>query len=98
MKKLKLIFIFIYLIFLSGCIQTTALIGPGITVATSGNIIQAGLQYSANTAIKNETGKYPLAHIKERVKEQNNHKRFEVRLINFIEERIEATKKKLYLN
>ena len=65
MKKLKLIFIIFYLIFLSGCIQTTALIGPGITVATSGNIIQAGLQYSANTAIKKETGKYPLTHIKE---------------------------------
>tara|TARA_Y100000996_G_scaffold371166_1_gene319253 strand:- start:380 stop:676 length:297 start_codon:yes stop_codon:yes gene_type:complete len=98
MKKLKLIFILFYLIFLSGCIQTTALIGPGITVATSGNIIQAGLQYSANTAIKKETGKYPLTHIKEKVEEKNNHKRFQVRIINFIEDRIEATKKKLYFN
>ena len=98
MKKFKIIFLFFYLIFLSGCLQTTALIGPGITVATSGNIIQAGLQFSANTAIKNETGKYPLTHIKETVEEKNNHSKFQVRLINFIEERIKATKKKLYLN
>ena len=98
MKKFKIIFLFFYLIFLSGCLQTTAFIGPGITMATSGNIIQAGLQYSANTAIKNETGKYPLTHIKEKVEEKNNHKKFQVRLINFIENKIEATKKKLYLN
>ena len=98
MKKLRLIFILFYLIFLSGCLQTTALIGPGITVATSGNIIQAGLQYSANKAIKKETGKYPLTHIKEKVEEKKNDKKFQVRLINFIEDRIEATKKKLYLN
>ena len=41
---------------------------------------------------------YPLTHIKETVEEKNNHKKFQVRLINFIEDRIEATKKKLYLN
>ncbi len=35
-------------------------LGPGFTVASTGNVFQAGLQYGANTAIKKETGKIPL--------------------------------------
>ena len=53
MKKFKLYFIFLSLFFLTGCFQTSALLGPGITVATTGNILQAGFQYGANTAFKN---------------------------------------------
>ena len=60
MKFLKISFIFLSLIFLSGCLQTTALLGPSMTIATTGNVLQAGLQYGANTAIKNETGKDTL--------------------------------------
>ena len=66
MKILKIFFITFCLIFLSGCFQTTSLLGPGVTVATSGNVFQAGLQYGANTALRNETGKDVLSHIKEK--------------------------------
>jgi hypothetical protein len=41
-------------------LQTTALLGPGITVATTGNVLQAGFQYGANTVIEKETGKNTL--------------------------------------
>ena len=50
MKFLKISFIFLSLIFLSGCLQTTALLGPSMTIATTGNVLQAGFQYGANTA------------------------------------------------
>ena len=60
LKFLKISFVLFSLIFLSGCFQSTALLGPSITVATTGNVLQAGLQYGANTAIKNETGKDTL--------------------------------------
>ena len=63
MKFLKISFIFLSLIFLSGCLQTTALLGPSMTIATTGNVLQAGLQYGANTAIKNETGKDTFEYI-----------------------------------
>ena len=53
MKILKTFFVIFILVILSGCIQTTSLLGPGITVANSGNVPQAGLQYGANTALKN---------------------------------------------
>ena len=98
MKILKLTFFSLSVFFLSGCFQTTALLGPGITVATSGNVLQAGLQYGANTAVKNETGEYPLEYIKNSVEEKNNQKKFYVDFKNFIENRIQASRKKLSLN
>ena len=98
MKIFKITFFSLSLLFLSGCFQTTALLGPGVTVATSGNVLQAGLQYGANTAVKNETGEYPLEYIKNSVEEKNNQKKFYVDFKNFIENRIQASRRKLSLN
>ena len=71
MKITKIAFIFLLYLFLNGCIQSTALLGPGITIVTSGNVMQAGFQYGANTAIKNETGKDTLSHLKDAVYSEN---------------------------
>ena len=98
MKILNIFLAIFVLIFLSGCIQTTSLLGPGVTIATTGNVIQAGFQYGANTAIKNETGKDVLTHIKDKVDEQNKEKKFYVQLKQLIENRIETTRQKLLSN
>tara|TARA_A100001011_G_C13620574_1_gene559869 strand:- start:187 stop:483 length:297 start_codon:yes stop_codon:yes gene_type:complete len=98
MKILNIFFAIFVLIFLTGCIQTTSLLGPGLTIATTGNVIQAGFQYGANTAIKNETGKDVLTHIKDKVDEQNKEKKFYVQLKQLIENRIETTRQKLLSN
>ena len=92
MKILNIFFVIFVLIFLSGCIQTTSLLGPGVTIATTGNVIQAGFQYGANTAIKNETGKDVLTHIKDKVDEKNKEKKLYVKLKQLIENRIETTR------
>ena len=98
MKILNIFFVIFVLIFLSGCIQTTSLLGPGVTIATTGNVIQAGFQYGANTAIKNETGKDVLTHIKDKVDEKNKEKKFYVQFKQLIENRIETTRQKLLAN
>ncbi len=98
MKILKTFFVIFILVILSGCIQTTSLLGPGITVATTGNVLQAGLQYGANTALKNETGKDVLTHIKDSVDEKNEEKKLNVKLKQLIESRIEITRQKLLSN
>tara|TARA_B100000963_G_C22342246_1_gene543483 strand:- start:171 stop:467 length:297 start_codon:yes stop_codon:yes gene_type:complete len=98
MKNLKLYFIILSLVFLTGCLQTTALLGPSLTVVSSGNVVQAGLQYGANTAVKNETGKYPLNYIKDTVQEKNNRKKFSQKFKNLIKKRIEIARKKLTIN
>ena len=98
MKILKIFFITSYLIFLSGCFQTTSLLGPGVTVATTGNVIQAGFQYGANTALKNETGKDVLTHIKDKVDDKHKEKKLHVKLKELLENRIEITRQKLLSN
>ena len=97
MKILKLIFFSLSVFFLSGCFQTTALLGPGITVATSGNVLQAGLQYGANTAVKNETGEYPIEYIKNSVEKKNKLNEKNINFNIFIN-RIQASRRKLSLN
>ena len=54
---------------LTGCYQSTAsLIGPTVTLGTSGNIVQSAISYSANESFKKATGEYPVEHIKKRFK------------------------------
>ena len=98
LKFLKYFSLFIILIFLNGCFQTTALVGPGITLATTGNIVQAGIQYGANKAIKKETGKDALSHIKDAVENNSKKKKFEKKFINLVEKRFYSTRQKLSLN
>ena len=85
MKFQKIYFLAIIFIFLSGCIQSTALFGPGVTLATTGNIMQAGLQYGANTAIKNETGKDALTHLKDAVDEEKDSQNIKTIVRNTID-------------
>ena len=98
MKILKIFFVIFNLVILSGCVHTTSLIGPGVTVATTGNVIQAGFQFGANTALKNETGKDVFTHIKDTVDEKNKQKKLHVKLMQLVENRIETTKQKLLSN
>ena len=76
MKFLKIFFIFFSLIFLNGCLHTAALFGPGITVATTGNVLQAGFQYGANSVIEKETGKNTFEHLQDAVDSQSKNKKF----------------------
>jgi hypothetical protein len=98
MKFLKIFFVIFSLIFLNGCLQTTALLGPGITVATTGNVLQAGFQYGANTVIENETGKNTLEHFKSALDSQKKKKKFKEKFTNLVEKKFELTRKKLKLN
>tara|TARA_B100001057_G_scaffold286834_1_gene286954 strand:+ start:238 stop:408 length:171 start_codon:yes stop_codon:yes gene_type:complete len=54
---------------LTGCYQSTAsLIGPTITLGTSGNIAQSAFSYSVNQSIKKATGDYPIEYVKKKFK------------------------------
>ena len=94
MKFLKIFFIFFSLIFLNGCLQTTALLGPGITVATTGNVLQAGFQYGANTVIENETGKNTFEHFQSALDSHKKNKKFKEKFTNLVEKKFELARKK----
>ena len=52
------------LFFINGCVQSTALLGPAMTVASTGNVYQAGLSYGSSQVIKKKTGKTATENIK----------------------------------
>ena len=62
---LKKIIISIFAInFLNGCVQSTAFLGPAITVASTGNVYQAGLSYGSSKALAKITGRTATENIK----------------------------------
>ena len=73
------------------------MLGPGITVVTSGNILQAGFQYGANTAIKKETGKDAINHMLDAVdniENESKNKKSLKDLKEWIENKVLLAKKK----
>ena len=84
------------LFFLNGCVQSTALLGPAYTLASTGNIYQAGLSYGSSKAVKKITGKSPTENIKSltdskksKIDEEQNYDEF----FALVKKRIEKTSK-----
>jgi len=98
MKYLKVYFLILISISLSGCIQSTALLGPGITIATTGNVMHAGLQYGANKAIEKETGKDVITHLKDVVEEEQDSHKLKNKIKDIATNTIEKVKEKLLIN
>jgi hypothetical protein len=98
MKFLKTSFLFLSLIFLNGCLQSTAMLGPGVTLITTGNVAQAGFQYGANRAIKNETGKDALTLVKDVVEDDHKKRVFNKDFKKMVEKRVLNARKKISLN
>jgi len=61
----KIIFGLFIVSLLGACTSPTAMLGPAYTFSSSGNIIQAGLNYGSNQMITHYTGKTPFQNLKE---------------------------------
>ena len=59
----KIYFILISFIFLTGCVQSVALMGPAFTIVKTGSIQQALVGESINQGIKKGTGKNVSEHV-----------------------------------
>ena len=59
-KYINLLFIFFLL---NGCTQSVALLGPALSVATTGSVNQALLSGTINSGIKHQTGKGVSEHM-----------------------------------
>ena len=78
---------------LSGCYQSTAMVGPALGFASTGNLYQAGLSYGANKAIEKETGLTVNGHMYEIVKKKNKEKKIQEKLLNLIKSNYNKTRK-----
>lgn len=59
----KVILLIIAALFLNGCIQVVALVGPAVTGAASGNIYQSAISYSLGYGVKKATGKSIIENV-----------------------------------
>ena len=73
----------------------STLLGPGLTVASSGNIFKAGAQLLIDYQVKKKTGKNSLAYVKEEVSKINIEKDTDQKLRELVETRILITRNKL---
>lgn len=60
---MKTILLLVSFVFLSGCFQTMAFLGPAITGASTGKMYQAGLSYGTNIILEQATGKTTSEHM-----------------------------------
>ena len=94
-KKI-LTYIFVGII-LSGCAQSTAMIGPAITLASSGNMSQAGLTFITNKAVEKETGMDTVSYVSKKIEQQNNKTKLRRDFKNLVETNFVKTREKLIL-
>ena len=95
---MKKIFLLLFcLTLLSACAQSTALLGPAITVSNTGNVMQAGFSYGGNMARKNVTGKAPTEHVTSYVEEKREEKKIRKEMVNYLQSHIEIMRDKLNL-
>lgn len=85
---------------MTGCYQSTAMVGPAIAFASTGNVSQAGLAYITNKAVEKETGmsttKYVSTILEEKTK-KNKNKKINEELMILVKTNFEETRKKLLL-
>ena len=87
----KIIIALFLLSFLNGCAQNAALFGPAYTLATTGNVYQAGFTYGSNKIITKKTGKSAAQNFKDVFVPKKENTAFQ----KLVKKNIEETRKKL---
>ena len=94
-RLFKILTFIVSFFFLTGFMPFASIIGPGVTVLTSGNIYKATAQLMIDQSIKKKTGKNSLTLVKEELDKKKNKNDFNEELRNLVEKRIKMTRKKL---
>ena len=59
----KILLLLLSLLFLNGCAQSVAFLGPVYSIASTGNVHQALISQSVNSGVKYKTGKNVSEHV-----------------------------------
>ena len=90
--------IFIYVItglILSGCAQTTAMVGPALTLVSTGNVSQAGITFITNKAVKEETGMDTVSFVSKKIEEKQSENKLRRDFKKLVETNFVKTREKL---
>ena len=95
MRFLKISFLLSSFVFLTGFLPVPAIIGPGFTIASTGNLFKAGAQLLIDHEVKKKTGKNSLAYVKEEVVKKNTQKDLNHKLRKLVKKRIKISHEKI---
>ena len=81
----KILSLLSFLILLSGCAESLALLGPASTTSlTGGNVIQSATTSALSYGVKKKTGKSPVEHVMAYAEKHNPEKK-KSKCISFLE-------------
>ena len=97
-RLFRIVIVILSFFFLTGFAPIFSIIGPGVTVLTTGNLYKAAAQLMIDHSIKKKTGKNSLTLIKEEINKNNKEykkNKFNEDLKQLVEKRIMITRQKL---
>ncbi len=80
---------------LSGCAQSTAMLGPAITLASTGNVSQAGITFFTNKVVEKETGMNTVSFVSSKIEQNGSKTRIRREFKELVETNFEKTRQKL---
>ena len=103
----KILGLLLGLLFLTGCAESLALLGPTSTAVTGGNIVQSAFSSAVNYVVKKQTGKSPMEHAIAYAEEINPEKKKEPclsfaektnsEICTIVKKQLELTKSKIFM-
>ena len=87
-RFVKIVLILTTFVFTTGFLPFFALLGPGITIATSGSVYKATAQLAFDNHIKKKTGKNSFTYFKEEVTKKKENEDLDTALKQLIETRV----------
>ncbi len=98
MEIKKIIFFICSFLLLNGCLQSTAMVGPSISIAGGGSIYQTSLSYGAGKVFEEETGMTTTEFIITTLDNQNEKNKIEKKKLNndlykLVKNNLEKTRK-----
>ena len=77
--------------------QSTAMVGPALTIASTGNISQAGLTFITNKAVEEETGMNTVSYVSSKIEEKNNQNKLKKEFKTLVKNNFNKTREILIL-
>ena len=84
LRKEEILISLLLTLFVTGCAETMALLGPASTSIGGGNVAQSAISTAVNYGVKKQTGKSPMEHAIAYA-EKHNPERKKVKCVNFLE-------------
>ena len=95
LRFLKICLFLTSFLLMTGFVQVASLLGPALTIASSGNVFKASTQLLIDNEFKKRTGKSSINYFKEEVSKNNSKNQINKDFENMIKTRVAAVHKKL---